>query len=906
MVPPWERLSAAPQGPAHYPSKVAPWETKDPAPWQQQGHQPCPWQVPERTAGEYAPRVSTSRSTTAHQPHRATGIALQMAGAMAMQQRQCIVLPGQDEDPKAKQRRQQQEMQRQLAAQIAEKNARKQQEKQHLQQIEEKEEARIRRANDEGSLHPQVQHSRHVQTSSGNGEHGVQAPGTAMHSEFRHQETPSVAAICAAAIGSNSDLEKDKKRRQHEEWQRMLAAQVEEAKEKKRLAEKQRVEEEAREVERLQREAQCDQQRISNTANQEQGQHVSRHERAAERHEQGAERRRELRHTKERMRETRVDVGDGDEQAAPQQVELRKTRDRLRDTRDDRLRESKAEMRKTRDRARESRARSRGSRRTGHDADSPKPRRGMVQSPLPPNTQQQDIFGNYAAQATAYTNTAATWYHSSCYAGHGVASPQALAGQTSERSLGLHAFMEQQRQMASDLQKQVEEMRKQRDDAREQALKAREDAINERAQALQRLQDCLMDKVRGSEEHELPQGSHPVGGMYEPSAGSCRTSSRRGRAPVATNLYPDPNHAQESCASNARPQASGKTVETDIAHESSEQQTQEHRGLNQCEQSMMVCDSKFVGLSAPLFASSLLKDHTMPSGDLAASCLPAKSEFCSVLPGEQISVQTQALANSTCLAGKSEFNIANTAGAPQEFAQSISMAGHSGFQTVHTGRSTQLRTLVAKSEFLAALPEENETVSPVAQHQPQDHLDARDNTLNAGTTHEGSVTGPQRRPSLGEKLGAGRPPRAVLAQSKAAEFRKALVVANGMDPALRDGIFELLNCARPLPDESSAPSKEKHVANNDACKNSVGCGAAQQASGHRISEERRASRPASGSCAGPFFLPAAAAPGGVKHSLQSTSQNVQGSFASTGSLAQAPPTDGHDSLSHFLEKTRRP
>ena len=45
--------------------------------------------------------------------------------------------------------------------------------------------------------------------------------------------------------------------------------------------------------------------------------------------------------------------------------------------------------------------------------------------------------------------------------------------------------MEQQRLLASEMQRQVLELRNQRDEAREQALKVKEDAINDRHRHLQ-------------------------------------------------------------------------------------------------------------------------------------------------------------------------------------------------------------------------------------------------------------------------------------------------------------------------------------------------------------------------------------------------------------------------------------
>jgi len=62
--------------------------------------------------------------------------------------------------------------------------------------------------------------------------------------------------------------------------------------------------------------------------------------------------------------------------------------------------------------------------------------------------------------------------------------------------LGFQGFVEQQRQLASEMQRQVAELRSQRDQARQEALKVKEDAMNDRARHLQELQQVLAEQLQ--------------------------------------------------------------------------------------------------------------------------------------------------------------------------------------------------------------------------------------------------------------------------------------------------------------------------------------------------------------------------------------------------------------------------
>ena len=222
------------------------------------------------------------------------------------------------------------------------------------------------------------------------------------------------------------------RRRQQQELQRVLAAQVEETKRRKEEARQREKEEEDREEERLRREIEEENQRELRKA--EQAKKAS------------------------RARNIEPEVREPD----PAAGRATRTRERFRD---EPWRES-GRLRKTRDRLRETRqGRSRRPRTREYRGDcEASPSRREAQSPAPSTA--------YAGPA----DTAGTWV-GTC------SPPPRRKGRDGE--LGFQGFVEQQRLLASEMQRQVVELRNQRDEAREQALKVKEDAINDRARHLQ-------------------------------------------------------------------------------------------------------------------------------------------------------------------------------------------------------------------------------------------------------------------------------------------------------------------------------------------------------------------------------------------------------------------------------------
>ncbi|CAL1138829.1 unnamed protein product [Cladocopium goreaui] len=143
----------------------------------------------------------------------------------------------------------------------------------------------------------------------------------------------------------------------------------------------------------------------------------------------------------------------------------------------ERVREEDAErgLRKTRDRLREPRARRPRTR------DS-----GVVASPV------RDVPSPIPSTAYGAADTAGTWV--------GTCSPSPARR---DGEFGFHGFVEQQRQLASEMQRQVAELKSQRDQARQEALKVKEDAMNDRAKHLQELQQVLAEQLRRDEEPKV-------------------------------------------------------------------------------------------------------------------------------------------------------------------------------------------------------------------------------------------------------------------------------------------------------------------------------------------------------------------------------------------------------------------
>jgi len=472
-------------------------------------------------------------------------------------QPQGLAFPGAAEDDRERKRRKQQEMQRELAAQIEERERRKKQEQQRLKEEDMLLEARIRQEVEAGAGMPPSAaraQGRGRTDPFGNAAADSGSPQAAAAQAPWQQEPPqpafapaapafapaaqpaAAAAPPQAAPGGfaafGDDQRQERRKQQQEEWQRQLAEQAEAARNKKKEAERRRVEEERLEEERLQREIEkqdaareAEARRLKERCQVEQDVQRSPAPAAEEK-----ERRRDLRRTRERLRES------GEEVARSQ----------------DALHETKAEMRKSRERVR-SEPRSQRARRprTGQDTEAPKMRRPAAQSP----TQAELGMGESPEELAAYNavlntaaNTAATWWNNASP----TRSPPVGAPPMPRQpiSFGMQGFVEQQMQMASEMQKQVDELRRQRDEAREQVLKAREDAINDRAKALTEMQQNLMEQLNSGQSassaaqlgqaqaaQALPLlGGSPGYGLLPPNGGPGLHAMHQAMAPPRARL----------------------------------------------------------------------------------------------------------------------------------------------------------------------------------------------------------------------------------------------------------------------------------------------------------------------------------------------------------------------------------
>lgn len=245
------------------------------------------------------------------------------------------------------------------------------------------------------------------------------------------------------------------RRRQQQELQRVLAAQVEEAKQRKEEARQRQKEEEDREEQRLRREIEEENQKELRKAEKHEAKKASRAREADTEARETATGR--STRTRERFRD--------EPWRESQSGRLRKTRDRLRDTRHGR-------SRRTRNDPRDCEA-------------SPSRDFREWQSPVP---------------SAGPADTAGTWAGTCSPPPRRKGDRERRDGRDGREELGFQGFVEQQRLLASEMQRQVLELRNQRDEAREQALKVKEDAINDRHRHLQELQQCLLDQLQSKPE----------------------------------------------------------------------------------------------------------------------------------------------------------------------------------------------------------------------------------------------------------------------------------------------------------------------------------------------------------------------------------------------------------------------
>lgn len=442
-----------------------------------------------------------------------------------------LAFPGGDENSERERRRQkQQEMQAVLAAQVEEQRARKLQEQRLRKEEDARDEARLRQEADagagfrapghrEGNVGGKSTASPLAGAQSRGGQHGPQpvagyspsqaaftphpqaqpssfSPGQGggfgrppvaqLPQQYQQQQqqqpshivggyAPPAAGLPVAGGGLDpQECEKERRRLQQERFQHELAQQVEEARQRKKEEERRRAEEDAREEARFQREIAEEACRVA--------------EIESKRSQQAAN----------LAGNPKNNFGEDSK------LDLRKTREKMREPRSDKMRESRTDLRKTGDRMRSKR----GNRRPRtQDHTSPKHERRSLndgaQSPavMSPSPEPGFALGSLVATSVA-TNTAGTWWRSSAspdpsgVAGHSMfGAAVANVGRPPDISLGFHGFVEQQMQLASEMQRQVDELRRQRDEAREQALRAREEAINGRALALQEMQQSILQQL---------------------------------------------------------------------------------------------------------------------------------------------------------------------------------------------------------------------------------------------------------------------------------------------------------------------------------------------------------------------------------------------------------------------------
>jgi len=292
------------------------------------------------------------------------------------------------------------------------------------------------------------------------------------------QNTTSFQPLHPQAQGEE-DAERERKRLQQQELQRALALQVEEARQRKEEARRRQEEEDAREEERLRREIAQEQLGAK---------------RPLEKHPdvsiRGPEARGGRRERENDMYRTNDVAGrDFSVRETEQGRTMKKTRDRLRE---DSWRDAEKGLRKTRERLRDPRERRRRPR--TRDSGTSPPR--DAQSPAP-----STVFGP--------ADTAGTWV--------GTCSP---SPPRRDGDLGFQGFVEQQRQLASEMQRQVAELRSQRDQARQEALKVKEDAMNDRARHLQELQQVLAEQLQVPNPEvpkTAPEAGDPPAEVFERS-----------------------------------------------------------------------------------------------------------------------------------------------------------------------------------------------------------------------------------------------------------------------------------------------------------------------------------------------------------------------------------------------------
>jgi len=400
-----------------------------------------------------------------------------------------------EEDPREKRRRQQQAMQRELAAQIEEKTRKRDEEKQRRLAEEARDEARIQQER-EGIVSSALpgappRPGRRPGPSCGaiGSLQSEQADPPWQQPLRRAHKSPlgmqeGIAGALVGFLGGGGDPAADdeaRKRQKAEEWQRELAVQAEEARQRKADEKKRLLEEERREEEKVQRELEAQRQK---ELQQEQEKREAQARESVQRQEAMAKHRSPTREERERRRERRErrDPGEnGNESLRETRAEMRKTRERLRETR------SKSSTR----RPRSTTPALQGHFDDGLDApigpqlllgQSPPFMSGITSKPMEMEN------GAYQTAINTAANTAASqWFRS--------ASPGPSAEWQGNFSLGVRGIVEQQMQMASEMQKQVEELRRQRDEAREQVLKVREEAINDRATALKDLEQNILEQL---------------------------------------------------------------------------------------------------------------------------------------------------------------------------------------------------------------------------------------------------------------------------------------------------------------------------------------------------------------------------------------------------------------------------
>eukprot|EP00747_Dinoflagellata_sp_TGD_P089662 gnl/TRDRNA2_/TRDRNA2_164408_c1_seq1.p1 gnl/TRDRNA2_/TRDRNA2_164408_c1~~gnl/TRDRNA2_/TRDRNA2_164408_c1_seq1.p1 ORF type:complete len:939 (+),score=158.85 gnl/TRDRNA2_/TRDRNA2_164408_c1_seq1:29-2818(+) len=551
--------------------------------------------------------------------------------------------------------------------------------------------------------------------------------------------------------------------------------------------------------------------------------------------------------------------------------DMRKTRDRLRESRESRLRESGERIRTGRGRRRP--------RTVGGDNHNPdgvaaggapaQVRRSTTRSP-----HKQGAFalctGAPAPEWTAAYSTAASAWHQGgavspgpCHAGFGGVSqplgPSPLPGAApmmgggaggGHLTLGMHGLVEQQMQLASEMQRQVDELRRQRDEAREHALKMREEAVHGQAQTLQALQQVLLDQMEpnanaaapsippqsmgvgggGALPFHLPAGPM-VGGRVDPAALALGFGKASGSLAAARNERGERGDGGVLAMGFGPQPGSGPAVPVMGPGRVVPMQMPTNGASADADpqstwESSMAGESKFVALSAQPFASQSLSPEKLKNGSIAlgnslAATLAGPSRFVGLDSGLSFSLAGAGVslpAPAPSYQATPDAQLANFGADGQAGSGELA---HGGIESpCPESQATRLPADAMSSNSIRSQPSTfsfdcGSSSSRASSGMPRNLQKSQPPPeKSAANAHDGGAGGEIAGPTDGVLLeGTGVQPATLKdtntataamaalmmrtgtpspAPKQAAEWRNALLKAQGMDPELRDDLRALL------------------------------------------------------------------------------------------------------------------